>query len=219
MDTSLVGSPVYQQLNQRLRTALAKLYRSGDQFLINRATANKALASLVSEGFLEFRKGLWTFVRRDVIDYDVRALVSFIVPLSFADVIEQETFLYGAFRRALGLCCQSQKLGRRGRVRWTSNKSLLSFFGGLKVRRIIRFSGANELTSTLRAALCQTVVLARLLWRSGNNDPSRLVSFVLLGQPLKSAKLSGRWMFSGENTGSGLSRFRIERWVSADSKG
>jgi DNA-binding GntR family transcriptional regulator len=35
------------------------------------------LASLVSEGFLEFRKGLGTFVRRDMIDYDVRSLVSF----------------------------------------------------------------------------------------------------------------------------------------------
>ncbi len=87
MDTSLVRSPVYQQLNQRLRTALATDYRSGDQFLterevaerfqVSRATANKALASLVSEGFLEFRKGLGTFVRRDVIFYDVRSLVSF----------------------------------------------------------------------------------------------------------------------------------------------
>lgn len=87
MDTTLVRSPVYQQLNQRLRAALAKGYRSGDQFLtereiaekfqVSRATANKSLASLVSEGFLEFRKGLGTFVRRDVIDYDVRALVSF----------------------------------------------------------------------------------------------------------------------------------------------
>jgi GntR family transcriptional regulator len=67
--------------------ALAKEYRSGDQFLTERevaekfqvshATANKSLASLVSEGFLEFRKGLGTFVRRDVIDYDVRSLVSF----------------------------------------------------------------------------------------------------------------------------------------------
>jgi len=87
MDTSLVRSPVYQQLNQRLRSALAAEYRSGDQFLterevaekfqVSRATANKSLASLVSEGFLEFRKGLGTFVRRDMIDYDVRSLVSF----------------------------------------------------------------------------------------------------------------------------------------------
>lgn len=87
MDASLDRSPVYQQLHQRLRTALAAEYRSGDQFLterevaekfqVSRPTANKALASLVSEGFLEFRRGLGTFVRRDVIDYDVRSLVSF----------------------------------------------------------------------------------------------------------------------------------------------
>ena len=35
------------------------------------------MASLVSEGLIEFRRGVGTFVRRDVIDYDVRSLVSF----------------------------------------------------------------------------------------------------------------------------------------------
>jgi GntR family transcriptional regulator len=87
MNTSLERSPVYQQLNQRLRAILAQDCKRGDQFLtervisqkfqVSRATANKALASLVSEGLLEFRKGLGTFVRRNLIDYDVRSLVSF----------------------------------------------------------------------------------------------------------------------------------------------
>lgn len=87
MDIKLERSPVYQQLNSRLRTALSQEYRFGDRFLtereisekfqVSRATANKALASLVSEGLLEFRRGIGTFVRRDVIDYDVRSLVSF----------------------------------------------------------------------------------------------------------------------------------------------
>ena len=87
MDTSLVRAPIYQQLNDRLRAALVREYGGGDQFLtereisesfqVSRATANKALASLVSEGLLEFRKGLGTFVRRDVIAYDVRSLVRF----------------------------------------------------------------------------------------------------------------------------------------------
>lgn len=87
MDIKLERSPVYQQLNARLRTALSKEYRFGDRFFtereisekfrVSRATANKALASLVSEGLLEFRRGIGTFVRRDVIDYDVRSLVSF----------------------------------------------------------------------------------------------------------------------------------------------
>lgn len=83
----LVRSPVYQQLNERLRALLVEDFRRGDQFLterrisekfqVSRATANKALASLVSEGLLEFRKGRGTFVRCEVIDYDLQALVSF----------------------------------------------------------------------------------------------------------------------------------------------
>ena len=87
MENNLIRSPVYQQLNLLLRNALAAEYRSGDQFLtereiaerfqVSRATANKSLASLVSEGFLEFRKGVCTFVRRDVIEDDLRSLVSF----------------------------------------------------------------------------------------------------------------------------------------------
>jgi DNA-binding transcriptional MocR family regulator len=48
-----------------------------EKFQVSRATANMSLASLVSAGLLEFRKGFGTFVRRDVIDYDVRSLVSF----------------------------------------------------------------------------------------------------------------------------------------------
>ena len=80
-------SPVYQQLNEQLRLALRKTYSSGDKFLterqiseqfsVSRATANKALANLVSEGVLEFRRGIGTFVRAESIDYDVRSLVSF----------------------------------------------------------------------------------------------------------------------------------------------
>ncbi|KAA5540920.1 GntR family transcriptional regulator [Roseiconus nitratireducens] len=79
--------PVYQQLNELLRSTLAAEYGCGDRFLtereisqryeVSRATANKALASLVSEGVLEFRRGIGTFVRRDLIDHDVRSLVSF----------------------------------------------------------------------------------------------------------------------------------------------
>jgi GntR family transcriptional regulator len=85
--TRIERNPVYQQLNDLLRTALAERYSRGDRFLtereiseryqVSRATANKALASLVSEGLIEFRRGIGTFVRRDVIEYDVRSLVSF----------------------------------------------------------------------------------------------------------------------------------------------
>ncbi|HEX7897777.1 MAG TPA: GntR family transcriptional regulator [Planctomycetota bacterium] len=76
--------PIYQQLNRELRKLPGQ---PGDRFLtereissrfgVSRATANKALASLVAEGLLEFRKGLGTFVRGGTLDVDLRALVSF----------------------------------------------------------------------------------------------------------------------------------------------
>jgi GntR family transcriptional regulator len=48
------------------------------QFKISRPTANKILASLVSEGLLEFRKGVGTFVTRGgLLDYNLQHLVSF----------------------------------------------------------------------------------------------------------------------------------------------
>jgi GntR family transcriptional regulator len=85
---ALIREPIYQQLNEALRG----LIRSGEinpgaqflterevgkRFAVSRPTANKALASLVSEGLLEFRKGIGTFVREGTLCYDLRALVSF----------------------------------------------------------------------------------------------------------------------------------------------
>jgi DNA-binding GntR family transcriptional regulator len=84
----IVKEPIYQQLNQ----ALAELIRSGEfktgakflterqiseRFGVSRATANKALASLVSEGLVTFRKGVGTYVQLRPLDYNLRALVSF----------------------------------------------------------------------------------------------------------------------------------------------
>ena len=79
---------VYENLNAKLRALVhGGTFAPGDKFLterqvseqfsISRPTANKALASLVSEGLLEFRKGIGTFVRAGVLDYDLRRLVSF----------------------------------------------------------------------------------------------------------------------------------------------
>lgn len=88
MSQNLVREPIYQQLNSQLRLFLA----SGelpigskflterqvcDRFGVSRATANKAVSNLVSEGLLEFRKGVGTFVRGRSLDYNLRALVSF----------------------------------------------------------------------------------------------------------------------------------------------
>jgi GntR family transcriptional regulator len=90
MTSTLVKDPIYFQATENLRQLLREgEYVTGSQFLterqvaerfgISRATANKALASLVSEGTLEFRKGVGTFVRFTTphLDYDLRALVSF----------------------------------------------------------------------------------------------------------------------------------------------
>lgn len=86
MPVALVREPVYQQLNAHLRQLLGSL-KPGDRFLtereigerfqISRATANKALAALVGEGLLEFRKGVGTFVRPSTLAYDLRCLMSF----------------------------------------------------------------------------------------------------------------------------------------------
>jgi GntR family transcriptional regulator len=84
---TLERNPVYLQLNALLHRAIAARYQVGDRFLtereiseqyqVSRATANKALGSLVSEGILEFRRGIGTFVRKETIDYDIRSLMSF----------------------------------------------------------------------------------------------------------------------------------------------
>lgn len=87
MATALIKEPIYQQLNNQLRALIAGQCPIGSKFLterqiceryeVSRATANKALSNLVSEGLLEFRKGVGTFVRGRALDYNLRALVSF----------------------------------------------------------------------------------------------------------------------------------------------
>ena len=88
MTSTLVKDPIYYQLTSRLREMIeSPEYPVGSQFLterqicerygVSRATANKALSSLVSENLLEFRKGVGTFVRIRSLDYNLRVLVSF----------------------------------------------------------------------------------------------------------------------------------------------
>lgn len=87
-NNALVRNPIYHQLTDVLRGLIRKgEFKDGQQFLterqvgerfgISRITANKALASLVAEGVLEFRKGVGTFVRGSVLDFDLARLVSF----------------------------------------------------------------------------------------------------------------------------------------------
>ena len=84
----LVRDPVYQQLNELLQGLIrAGEFKAGQRFLterevgerfgVSRVTANKALSHLVVEGVLEFRKGVGSFVREGVLDYDLQTLMSY----------------------------------------------------------------------------------------------------------------------------------------------
>jgi GntR family transcriptional regulator len=84
----IVKEPIYQQLSGALRQVLCDgKFNPGQRFWterevcsrydVSRATANKALANLVSEGLLEFRKGVGTFVRGGLLGADLQSLVSF----------------------------------------------------------------------------------------------------------------------------------------------
>jgi len=84
----LVREPMYQQMNDILRQFLRSgEFAEGDQFLterqiaerfqVSRPTANKVLGGMVSEGLLEFRKGVGTFVCPPRLNFDVQVLISF----------------------------------------------------------------------------------------------------------------------------------------------
>ena len=79
---------MYQQMNEILRELLrGDEFAEGDKFLterqiaerfqVSRPTANKVLGGMVSEGLLEFRRGIGTFVCQSRLDYDIQKLVSF----------------------------------------------------------------------------------------------------------------------------------------------
>lgn len=106
----LVRDPVYRQLNDLLQGLIRDgEFQAGQQFLterevgerfgVSRATANKALSHLVVEGVLEFRKGVGSFVREGVLDFDLQSLMSFTRKASLAGK-QSET-------RVLSFCTQS----------------------------------------------------------------------------------------------------------------
>jgi GntR family transcriptional regulator len=84
----LQRTPAYHQLHDRLRRlALSGEIPPGGRFpterelalryRVSRVTANKALSQLVMEGLLQFRPGIGTFVRKEALELDLGALVSF----------------------------------------------------------------------------------------------------------------------------------------------
>ena len=86
--SAAIRQPVYQKLQELLRAAIeSHEFAEGEQFLterqvveryqVSRPTANKVLSGMAAEGLLEIRKGVGTFVRRPLLDYDVTKLISF----------------------------------------------------------------------------------------------------------------------------------------------
>ena len=80
--------PVYLRLTRDLKQLLGTdTFPAGSKFLtereiskrfsVSRLTANKVLAGLAAEGWLEFRVGSGTYVRGGLIDYELNNLVSF----------------------------------------------------------------------------------------------------------------------------------------------
>jgi GntR family transcriptional regulator len=85
---STTQDPLYRDLHRRLRQLITSgEFAPGDRFLseravrarfqVSRPTANKALANLMAEGLVAYRRGVGTFVQPGVLDYDLRKLVSF----------------------------------------------------------------------------------------------------------------------------------------------
>lgn len=80
--------PVYLRLTRELKELLGgDAFPAGSKFLtereiskrfsVSRLTANKVLAGLAAEGWLEFRVGSGTYVRGGLLDYELNNLVSF----------------------------------------------------------------------------------------------------------------------------------------------
>lgn len=83
----IVRAPVYKQVTDALIELIRNDWSIGGRFLterevserfgVSRTTANKALSNLVTEGVLEFRKGVGTFVAEPKANVNLRRLVSF----------------------------------------------------------------------------------------------------------------------------------------------
>jgi DNA-binding GntR family transcriptional regulator len=87
---NLNKEPIYQQLTRILRQRIADGdFHPGEQFLteknicesykVSRATAGKALTTLVAERILEFKTGIGTFVKEQSPPQDLQSLISFTV--------------------------------------------------------------------------------------------------------------------------------------------
>jgi GntR family transcriptional regulator len=101
----IIKQPIYQQLNQLLKEKIEQEeYHIGDkfpteraiceQYEVSRATANKAISNLVSEGILEFRKGIGTFVKSPPRGKPTEAIASFTENVRKAGRLPSTTVLH-----------------------------------------------------------------------------------------------------------------------------
>ncbi len=88
MKKIIVRDPIYNQVVKILKEMITGgEFQPGQRFLterkiseeydISRNTSNKVISSLVSEGILEIRKGIGTFVRPAIFDFDLRTHYGF----------------------------------------------------------------------------------------------------------------------------------------------
>lgn len=129
----LVRDPVYRQLNELLQCLIRDgEFQTGQQFLterevserfgVSRVTANKALSHLVVEGVLELRKGVGTFVREGVLDYDLQSLMSFTRKAALAGKRPETRVL-----RFESLLAQSAEAGVQSALKLRETDSLFYF--------------------------------------------------------------------------------------------
>lgn len=82
MKRTVIRDPIYNQVVKILKEMInGGEFQPGERFLterriseeydISRNTSNKVISSLVSEGILEIRKGIGTFVRPAIFDFDL----------------------------------------------------------------------------------------------------------------------------------------------------
>ncbi|MEQ8198247.1 MAG: winged helix-turn-helix domain-containing protein [Clostridiaceae bacterium] len=72
--SEISNEPIHKKLYRTLKESIIKgEYKYGDKFIserdagvkyeVSRVTANKAITALISEGILEYKKGIGTFVK------------------------------------------------------------------------------------------------------------------------------------------------------------
>ncbi|MEQ8155764.1 MAG: GntR family transcriptional regulator [Clostridiaceae bacterium] len=86
--SEIINEPIHKKLYRTLKESIIKgEYKYGDKFIserdagvkyeVSRVTANKAITALISEGILEYKKGVGTFVKYKPLPFDIKKLLTF----------------------------------------------------------------------------------------------------------------------------------------------